>query len=245
MRATRANWAQIWTRQALQDPDHHDTPGADLGGLNMMAGVITSIPYDSVMADGKSPIPVEYLPRPDQMPVRREPLPHHLNKPGTDYHQYPSFDPATLPNGSSHPSGPRPPPGVGNVTMASTGDRRTQLQQWGPGRASNASTLNGHNSRYDSYSTAQTSAYGRNSFDHSSADSSTDRSSVFSSGSSSRTAMPASQSTSSFNSNLSPSHASVAKLTASPSFLRITCPDLRPVRLAGRASTSASRRMTG
>ena len=185
-----------------------NSPGADLGGLNMMAGVITSIPYDSVMADGKSPIPVEYLPRPDQMPVRREPLPHHLNKPGTDYHQYPSFDPATLPNGSSHPSGPRPPPGVGNVTMASTGDRRTQLQQWGPGRASNASTLNGHNSRYDSYSTAQTSAYGRNSFDHSSADSSTDRSSVFSSGSSSRTAMPASQSTSSFNSNLSPSHAS-------------------------------------
>ncbi|CZT50195.1 probable cytokinesis protein SepA [Rhynchosporium secalis] len=186
-----------------------NSPGADLRGLNQMAGVITSIPYESVMADGKSPIPVDYLPRSDQLPVGREPLPHHLNKKGVDYHQYPAFDPATPSHGSSHPSGPRPPPLTGNITMASTGDRRTQLQQWGPGRASNASTLNGtHNSRYDSYSTAPTSAYARTSFDHSSLDSSTDRSSVFSSGSSSRTALPASQSTSSFNSNLSPSHPS-------------------------------------
>ncbi|TVY38008.1 Formin, partial [Lachnellula occidentalis] len=180
-----------------------DSPGADLRGINMMAGVITSIPYDTVMADGKSPISVDYLPRNDQMPVHRdtkEPLPHHLNKGTGDYHQYPSFDPATLPNGSSHPSGPRPAPGGGNITMASTGNRATQLQQWGPGRASGASTT--HNPRYDSYSTNQSSAYGRSSFDQSSIDSSTERSSIFSSASSSKTAMQTPQ-----TNNLSPSHA--------------------------------------
>lgn len=183
--------------------DRPGSAGADQAGINMMAGVITSIPYDSVSADSRSPIPVEYLPRSDQMPVRREPLPHHLNKGGGDFHQYPSFDPSTLSNGSSHPSGPRPPPGASNVTMASTGNRATQLQQWGPGRGSTASTMNGtHNSRYDSYSTAQSSAYGRSSFDQSSMDSSTERSSIFSSTNSSRTALPASQS----NSSISPSH---------------------------------------
>ncbi|PBP23824.1 cytokinesis protein sepA [Diplocarpon rosae] len=184
-----------------------NSPGAD---LNMMSGIITSIPYDSVMADGKSPIPVDYLPRSDQMPVRREPLPHHLNKPGSDFHQYPPIiDLAAPPNGgSSHPSGPRPAPGGGgNLTMASTGDRRAQLQQWGPARTSSASTSNGHNSRYDSYSTTQSSANGRSSFDQLSVDTSIERSSVFSSGSSSRTAVPNSNSNSSFNSTLSPAHA--------------------------------------
>ena len=178
------------------------SPGVDQAGLNMMAGVITSIPYDSVMADSKSPIPVDYLPRSDQTPVRREPLPHHLNKGGGDFHQYPSFDPLTLSNGSSHPTGPRPPPGVSNVTMASTGNRTTQLQQWGS-RTSIASTINGaHNPRYDSYSTQQSSAYGRGSLDQFSIDSNTERSSIFSSGSSSRTAVANSYS----NSSISPSN---------------------------------------
>ncbi|RDW89104.1 hypothetical protein BP6252_01136 [Coleophoma cylindrospora] len=178
--------------------DRPITPGADSSGIAMMSGVITSIPYESMPADSKTPIPVEYLPRGDQLPVRREPLPHHLNKGGGDFHQYPSFDPSASPNGSSHPSGPRPPP-VNNQTMASTGSRSTQLQQWGPSRGSVTSTSNGaHNSRYDSYST-NNSSYGRNSFE----DSSTERSSVFSSGSSSRTAMQSSYS----NNSLSPSHA--------------------------------------
>lgn len=162
-----------------------DSPGAmDHGGLAMMAGVITSIPYDSVEADGRSPIPVDYLPRGDQMPIRREPLPHHLNKGGGDFHQYPSFDPAKIQLPSSHVSGPRPPP-ITNVTMASTGDRKTQLQQWGPARASVQSTSNG---RYDSYSTNGTSSYSRSSLDQSS-----DRSSVFSSVGSGRTAIQNSQ----------------------------------------------------
>lgn len=179
------------------------SPGVDLTGINTMAGVITSIPYDSVMADGRSPIPVDYLPRSDQMPLRREPLPHHLNMNGVDFHQYPASDTAST-NGSSHPSGPRPTPVGSNVTMASTGNRTTQLQQWGPSRTSIASTVNGsHNSRYDSYSTNQSSNYGgRISFDQQSIDSMTERSSVLSSGSSSKTALPGSYS----NSSLSPSY---------------------------------------
>ena len=181
-----------------------ERPESPPGGLNMMAGVITSIPYDT-MNDQRSPIPVDYLPRNEQSSMRREPQPHHLNKGGNDFHQYPSFDPTTT-NGSSHPTGPRPPPGLTNVTMASTGNRNTQLQQWGPpasGRASVATSANGqHNPRYDSYSTAPSSAYGRTSFDQSSIDSGTERSSIFSSGSSSKTALP----TSTSKTSLTPSY---------------------------------------
>lgn len=181
--------------------DRPNSPGADPSGINMMAGVITSIPYESMTADGKSPIPVDYLPRSDQMPVRREPLPHHLNNGGGDFHQYPSLDPATATNGSSHPSGPRPPPGT-NITMASTGNRATQMQQWGPGRASGASVRpDGHSYRYDSYGSGSgpsSSSYGRSSVDQASLD---DRSSIFSSGSTSKTAMQNSPS-----GTLSPTH---------------------------------------
>lgn len=188
---------------SVASEDTPGSPGGDLTGINMMAGVITSIPYDSVMADGRSPIPVDYLPRSDQMPLRREPLPHHLNMSGMDFHQYPASDTAST-NGSSHPTGPRPPPIGNNVTMASTGNRPAQLQQWVPNRTSIASTINGsHNSRYDSYSTNQSSNYGgRISFDQQSIDSMTERSSVLSSGSSSKTALPGSHS----NNSLSPSY---------------------------------------
>lgn len=85
----------------------------DTTGLSLTSGVITAIPYESVAADGRVPIPVDYLPRNDKAIARKDPLPHHLNKGGGDYHQYPSWDPQTPtpPNGSSsHPTGPRPPP---------------------------------------------------------------------------------------------------------------------------------------
>nr|ACO52875.1 SepA/Bni1 [Epichloe festucae] len=117
-----------------------DTPNSPDPGFNMMAGVITSIPYDNMPPGSRSPIPVDYLPSSDQVPARREPLPHQLNKSAADFHQYPSFDAsATRPRES-------------NMTMASTG-RHAQYQQWGPARGSVASTANGssHTSRYDSY----------------------------------------------------------------------------------------------
>ncbi|KAL2353202.1 cytokinesis protein [Cryomyces antarcticus] len=78
------------------------------------AGVITSIPYESASRNTRAPTFMEHLPDHDQhsssrREVRGEPLPHHLNKGGTDYHQHPAGDVSTQPNSSSHPSGPRLP----------------------------------------------------------------------------------------------------------------------------------------
>ncbi|KAK1981702.1 hypothetical protein LZ30DRAFT_781811 [Colletotrichum cereale] len=167
----------------------------------MSAGPMTSIPYDTIH-DNRSPVPTEYLPRGDQLGVlRQSPLPHHLNKVTSDFHQYPSFDPSTMAGGAgSHASAQRAP--QSNITMATTG-RQTQYQQWGPGpgRGSTASTINGsHNPRYDSYMTSA----GR---------SSADQASIFSSGNggtydmtanrSSRPALPSASSQSSYSSHMS------------------------------------------
>ncbi|KAF7186591.1 Cytokinesis protein sepA [Pseudocercospora fuligena] len=66
--------------------------------LAMQAGVITSIPYDAMAKDTRPPVLVDHADRPVS---KREPLPHHLNKGGGDFHQYPAFDASSLP--------PRPP----------------------------------------------------------------------------------------------------------------------------------------
>lgn len=80
-------------------PQHEQYYNGARDGLNMQAGVITSIPYDSMSAD-KPPIRVEHVERPSS---RREPLPHHLNKGGGDYHQYPAVDGNGQPtNGHGH-----------------------------------------------------------------------------------------------------------------------------------------------
>jgi cytokinesis protein len=114
-----------------------DRPNSADPSANLMAGFMSSVSYDSVASGSRSPVPVDYLPKGEQMPVRREPLPYQLNK-GADYHQYPSLDPsATRPGPSS------------NVTMAS--GRNAQYQQWGPSRGSMASTVNGsHSAAYGS-----------------------------------------------------------------------------------------------
>ena len=107
-----------------------------------MSSHITTIPYDSMASGSRSPASTEFLPRGDQVPVRREPLPHQLNRGNADFHQYPSFDPSSAPTQSY--SAPRPSTSQSNVTMASTG-RQAQYQQWGPGpaRGSMASSANG------------------------------------------------------------------------------------------------------
>ncbi|KAL2135558.1 hypothetical protein VTI74DRAFT_8037 [Chaetomium olivicolor] len=128
-----------------------DRPNSAGSGINMTAGVMTTIPYDAVSAGRRSPVPMEYLPKGDQVPVRREPLPHQLNKATSDFHQYPSFDPSTVRPTSPYLSGPRPPPAGSNITMASTG-RQAQYQQWGPPRES--SLTGSQNSRYNSYMTS-------------------------------------------------------------------------------------------
>ena len=157
----------------------------------MTAGVLTSIPY-SATADSKAPVSVDYLPRDEQVPVRREPMPTQLAR-GNDYHQYPAWNaPARPAESSYHPTGPRPvPSSYGNVTMASSnaGDRGTKLQQWG--RPGSSATQHGPN---DSFSTADSSNGPRKSLDQASirsgASSATRGSSLFSSDHSGRTAIP-------------------------------------------------------
>ncbi|KAK8065238.1 hypothetical protein PG997_011985 [Apiospora hydei] len=130
-----------------------DRPSTPEMGINHMAGPITAIPYDTTHSDRRSPIPVEYLPRPDQMSQRREPLPHQLNKSTSDFHQYPSFDANQPANAAGSHLSARPPQGTHNITMASTG-RAAQWQQWGPGGAPRgsyaASTHSGRNDPYAS-----------------------------------------------------------------------------------------------
>lgn len=188
--------------------------GANGDPLATTAGVITSIPYHSVAADQKAPISVDYLPKPEHIPVRKEPQPHHLSKTG-DFHQYPSWSgQRPQENGGSHPTGPRPPPHASNVTMAGsvTGDRGTKFQQWGrPGSSATnhtASHIGGHHA-YASGSTLDNSTLSRTSFDQASIQSSissaTRGSSLFSSDNSSRTAVPHQNAESNTLSVLSPS----------------------------------------
>ena len=176
------------SRQA-SDPVEVDH-GVDSGGLSMTAGVITSIPYDS-LAPSKTPIPVDYLPKKDQVPARKEPLPHHLNKGGGDFHQYPAWEPPqrTMTNGSmsGHPTGPRPPPHTSQSGSASMRDRHNIKSRVAGGSVNGTQAIN-------SYSTAESSSNARNSFDqasiYSTVSSTTKRSSIFSSDNSSHTAVP-------------------------------------------------------
>lgn len=158
------------------------TGDIDPSSLAPTAGVITSIPYESMPSDTRTPIPIESMSRPDS---RHEPSPHSLGKTGGDFHQYPTWTSSSAPNGyASHPSGPRPPPHASGMTMTSStsGDRGTRYQQWGrPGSsAANHSIDSSSNSRT---SLDQTSVY-------SSQSSNTRGSNYFSSDGSSRTLTP-------------------------------------------------------
>ncbi|KAF2840441.1 hypothetical protein M501DRAFT_907087, partial [Patellaria atrata CBS 101060] len=122
--------------------------GSDSGGINMQAGVITAIPYDNIMSHAKMLPPSEYAPREDQRSAtRREPLPHHLNKGGGDFHQYPAVTPSAPPKPPPHASG-------NAMAISSTGDRGVSMQQFGASRGG----TNGNN--YNGYSYAGTDSSG-------------------------------------------------------------------------------------
>ena len=171
-----------------------DIGNEDTSGLSMTAGVITSIPYDSVAADGRTPIPVDYLPKNDKMPARKESLPHHLSKGGQDYHQYPAWDPQNAQiNGPSQLSGPRPPPHHKPLSsLLSSRDRNTKILPH-PGIGDATGIPNSNHGTINSISTGDTSSSHRRSFDQasikSSVSSATRGSSIFSSDNSSRTAI--------------------------------------------------------
>ncbi|MBE3046376.1 hypothetical protein IMZ48_28355, partial [Candidatus Bathyarchaeota archaeon] len=122
-----------------------------------------AVPYESVRTDGR-PTPVDYLPNSEQS--RRDPMPYQLNS--YDYHQYPSFDPAVMPNPAPSHSVARglPHHPAVNVAMASatrpstshSQQQQQQQQQWigaGAGRSSlaNNTMTSTQNPRYDSYMT--------------------------------------------------------------------------------------------
>ena len=86
--------------------------GLDGTGLSMTAGVLTSIPYDTLSTDNQTPTSVDYLPRREEA-KRREPQPHHLNKAGSDFHQYPAWDPQKP---MAPPAGPRSLPPIPSST---------------------------------------------------------------------------------------------------------------------------------
>jgi cytokinesis protein len=152
--------------------------GFDANGLSMTAGVITSIPYDSLGSSNRTPIAVDYLPHKEQAQLRREPQPHHLNKAGGDFHQYPAFDPSKMPPG---PSGPRQLPQT--PVAASYRDRQSK-----------ASTNTSSNPNATSTYSVTDSSNTRTSFDqasiYSAMSSQTGRSSFFSSDNNSRGAIP-------------------------------------------------------
>lgn len=179
------------SRSSLDCPNDED-----MTGLSMTAGVITSIPYESVTADARTPIPVDYLPKNEKATARKDPLPHHLNKGGGDYHQYPSWDPQTPTpsNGSSHPTGPRPPPHSLKPlsTLMSRETNRKPVHY--PNSGDTAGLTNGSLGIFNPYSAGDASSSHRNSVDQlsvmSSVSSATRGSSIFSSDNSSRTAIP-------------------------------------------------------
>ncbi|KAJ5658023.1 uncharacterized protein N7484_001672 [Penicillium longicatenatum] len=142
-------------RSSIQSVDM--THDLDPSIISSTAGVITSIPFESLPSDTRTPIPIDNTARPES---RQEPSPNHIGKTGGDYHQYPVWASTSAPNGSSsHPSGPRPPPHGSNTTMTSSasGDRGARYQQWGRPGSSNANNGMGHNSSIDSSSNSRTS----------------------------------------------------------------------------------------
>ena len=175
------------SRHSRNDSEQDYGPEVDTNGLAMQAGVITSIPYDSLSSSNKTPIPVDYLPKNEQTPARKEKdvTPHQLNKGTGDFHQYPSWEPQVVRMPSSTLGGPRPLPPTQAPMMSSVSSRERQQSKSGAG-------MNGYHAT-NSYSTAE-SSNPRNSFDqmsiHSTMSTATRGSSIFSSDNTSRTAIP-------------------------------------------------------
>jgi cytokinesis protein len=146
-----------------RDQSRDTVYGDELNPLNHNAGVVTSIPYDSVAPDlNRQPIPLDYarpISRGDEgrMPhgVLSEITPHSIARLG-DFHQYPTIGGPQQEYGH-HPGGPRPPPSSsGNSTLSAN-------SYYAPGKEyqaySNKYANNGSNlTHYPSSSTTSTNA---------------------------------------------------------------------------------------
>ncbi|KAH9844691.1 cytokinesis protein, partial [Teratosphaeria destructans] len=114
------------------DPPHDFAPYDGGGvkaqqGLNLQAGVITSIPYDATSGD-RPPIRVEHVGA-ERPGSRRDPLPHHLNKGGTDFHQYPAWDANSATSGHYANGYHRNSSDQGSIRSNSSYERRLYAQQ--------------------------------------------------------------------------------------------------------------------
>ncbi|KAJ5092289.1 hypothetical protein NUU61_007159 [Penicillium alfredii] len=116
-------------RSSIQSVDM--THDMDPGSIAPTAGVITSIPFESLPSDTKTPIPIDSMLRPDSS--RHEASPNLIGKAGGDFHQYPTW------------------------TSTTSGDRGTRYQQWGRPGSSAANNGMGYNSSMDSSSNSRTS----------------------------------------------------------------------------------------
>ncbi|EON61594.1 hypothetical protein W97_00809 [Coniosporium apollinis CBS 100218] len=142
-------------RTSVASIDRPISMGPDMNGLALQTGVATAIPYDYITPDGRSPIHVDYLPKDEQRPgTRGQPNPGLLNKPGSDFHQYPVFNASAPPPSGSPVSAPRPPAHTSTIASVPTADRGYQAQQYGnaSGRTgSMASGANGGQQAYNPY----------------------------------------------------------------------------------------------
>ncbi|KAK5084852.1 hypothetical protein LTR70_007759 [Exophiala xenobiotica] len=218
--STNGSWNSRHSRQESVASTNGD--GGEQGnvGLNMNAGVMTSIPYSANSTDTRashSPAndPYAYAQR-----EREDPQPYQLTR-GTDFHQYPAFAGSSMPQNSGNSvAPPRPPPhqGMNNLTMASSqpGDRGTKLQQWGSAPVRPGSSNTNH-STYDSFSTADSSDRPRKSLDQMSirsTASSHTANSVFSSETSARTARPSASDSRDSMSIISPTPSRLGKIAS-------------------------------
>lgn len=121
------------------DQEEYAKQGSSHDGINMQAGVITSIPYDTMRPD-RPPLHVEHGDRPVS---RREPLPHHLNKGGGDFHQYPVIDTGSM-------AAPRPPThGSSSRSLRQHDPETSTLNSYAPSRNSSDHGSIRSNSSYD------------------------------------------------------------------------------------------------
>ncbi|PSK38026.1 hypothetical protein B9Z65_1217 [Elsinoe australis] len=151
-RHSRRNSAQV------NGYDRNSVYAGEAMGLAMNAGPISSIPYDSAHQD-RAPIAVDRLPKPEKPNSNREPLPHHLNKGGGDFHQYPAINitqgPRPLPPAKNdrNNSFDRSAPSISSASGVSVYDQDSPV-----GRASSdQGSIRSSHSHNKGYNTSQTS----------------------------------------------------------------------------------------
>lgn len=132
-------------------------------GLAMQAGVITSLPYNGASGGHRDLSPASFVTGDDTRSIRpRNPSPHAFANGGSDFHQYPSFEPTPWNGSASQPSGPRPAPRVINGNSSSA--RNSDLN-YGPSHTTRTRSNVAPVNSYSTLSTVPSTDYTRQSSD--------------------------------------------------------------------------------